>query len=122
MTRSEDRLHAGTEKVTAGKARLRKFVETEQQQITVPVTKEKTRLERESITDANRDSAMDGPQITEAQHEVTLTEERPIVSKENVPVEPVKLTKDVEQSEQTVTEQVRKERFDTEGVDSSPKR
>ena len=54
MTRSEEKLHVGTEKVTTGKARLRKYVETEQQQVTVPVTKEKVRLEREPITDANR--------------------------------------------------------------------
>lgn len=42
MTRSEEQLHAGTEQVTTGKARLRKYVETEQQQITVPVTKERS--------------------------------------------------------------------------------
>ena len=31
MTRSEEKLHVGTEKVTTGKARLRKYVETEEQ-------------------------------------------------------------------------------------------
>ncbi len=119
MTRSEEQLRAGTETVTTGKARQRKYVETEEQQITVPVTKEKVRLEREPVTDADRGEALDGPDISEAEHEVTLTEERPVVAKETVPVERVKLTKDVEQSEETVTEQVRKERFDVDGVEDT---
>ena len=117
MTRSEERLHAGTETVTAGKARLRKWVETEQQQVTVPVKKEKARLETEPITDANRGDGMSGPDLSEEEHEVTLTEERPVVAKETVPVERVRVTKDVETEDHQVTEDVRKERVDAEGVD-----
>ena len=45
----------------------------------MPVTKEKVRLEREPITDANRGDATAGPDISEEEHEVTLTEERPVV-------------------------------------------
>ena len=115
MTRSEEQVHAGTEKVTSGKARLRKWVETEDVDVKVPVTKEKARLVTEPITNANRDSALDGPDITEEEHEVTLTEERPVVAKETVPVERVKLTKDTEQTEEQVSEQVRKERIEAEG-------
>ena len=115
MTRSEEQVHAGTETVTAGKARLRKWVETEEQQVSVPVKKEKARLETEPITDANRGSALDGPAITEEEHEVTLTEERPVVAKEAVPVERVKLTKDTEQHDEQVSEEVRKERIAAEG-------
>ena len=122
MTRSEEQLHAGTEKVTTGKARLRKYVETEQQTINVPVTKEKVRLETEPITDANLGAATAGPDISEEEHEVTLTEERVVVAKETVPVERVKLTTEVEHGEETVTEEVRKERFETEGVETQPKR
>jgi uncharacterized protein (TIGR02271 family) len=114
MTRSEEQVHAGTEKVTAGKARLRKWVETEDVNVKVPVTKEKARLVTEPITDANRDSALDGPGISEEEHEVTLTEERPVVAKETVPVERVKLTKDTERTEEQVSEQVRKERIEAE--------
>jgi uncharacterized protein (TIGR02271 family) len=115
MTRSEEQVHAGTETVTAGKARLRKWVETEQVDVSVPVKKEKARLETEPITDANRDSALDGPDISEEEHEVTLTEERPVVAKETVPVERVRLTKDTEQHEEQVSEQVRKERVAADG-------
>ncbi len=46
---------------------------------------------------------------------MTLTEERPVVAKETVPVERVKLTKDTETSEETVSETVRKERIGTDG-------
>jgi uncharacterized protein (TIGR02271 family) len=121
MTRSEEQLHAGKETVTAGKARLRKWVETEEQNVSVPVKKEKARLETEPITDANRGSALDGPAISEEEHEVTLTEERPVVAKEAVPVERVRLTKDSEEHDEQVSEEVRKERIDAEGdVDNSP--
>jgi len=115
MTRSEERVRAGTENVTAGKARLRKWVETEEQQISVPVTKEKARLETEPITDANRGEALSGADISEEEHEITLNEERPVVAKETVPVERVKLTTDTETSEETVTESVRKERISADG-------
>jgi uncharacterized protein (TIGR02271 family) len=115
MTRSEERVRAGTEKVSAGQARLRKWVETEEQQISVPVTKEKAKLVTEPITDANRGDATSGADITEEEHEITLTEERPVVAKETVPVERVKLAKDVETSEETVSETVRKERIGADG-------
>jgi uncharacterized protein (TIGR02271 family) len=114
MTRSEERVRAGTERVETGKARLRKYVETEQQQVSVPVTKEKVRLETEPITDANRGDATSGPELSEQEHEVTLTEERPVVQKETVPVERVRLAKDVEQTEETVTADVAKERIETD--------
>ena len=68
----------------------------------------------EPITDPTRDTAMDGPEITEAVHEVTLTTERPVVAKETVPVERVRLAKDVVTEEQTVTETVRKEQIEVE--------
>jgi uncharacterized protein (TIGR02271 family) len=115
MTRSEERVHAGTETVEAGRARLRKYVTTEQQQVTVPVTREEVRVEREPITEANYDKAMDGPELSEEEHEVVLTEERPVVTTEAVPVERVRLAKDQVQDEQTVNVDVRKEQIEMEG-------
>jgi uncharacterized protein (TIGR02271 family) len=115
MARSEEQVRGGTETVTAGKARLRKWVETEEVNLKVPVTKEKARLETEPTTDANRDSAQDGPAISEGEHEVTLTEERPVVAKETVPVERVRLPKETVQDVDRVSEQVRKERIEAEG-------
>ena len=87
MTRSEEQLKVGTEKVATGKARLRKYVVTEEQSVTVPVTREEVRVEREPITEANAGKAMDGPAISEEEHEMTLTEERVVVEKEVVPVD-----------------------------------
>lgn len=116
MTRSEERLHVGTERVETGRARLRKYVVTENVQQTVPVRHEEVRIEREPISDANRDEAMRGPDITESEHEVTLTEERPVVAKETVPVERVRLAKETVTGEETVGDEVRKEQIDTEGV------
>jgi uncharacterized protein (TIGR02271 family) len=115
MTRSEERVRTGTEKVETGRARLRKWVETENVNVTVPVTKEKARLETEPITDANRGDALDGPDLSDEEHEVTLSEERPVVQKETVPVERVRLTKDVQQTEETVATEQRKERIAAEG-------
>ncbi len=117
MTRSEERVRAGTERVQTGRARLRKYVVTETQQVTVPVTHEEVRVEREPITDANRDAALAGPDLSEEEHEIVLTEERPVVTTEAVPVERVRLAKHAQQTEQTVTADVRKEHieFDAEG-------
>lgn len=116
MTRSEERLHVGTERETTGRARLRKYVTTENVTKTVPVQREEVRLEREPITDDNRGSALSGPDISEEEHEVVLHEERPVVQKEAVPVERVRLDKDVVHDDVTVNEEVRKEHIDADGV------
>ena len=99
MTRSEERLSVGTEAVETGRARLRKHVVTENVTRTVPVTHEEVRVEREPITEANAGDALDGPTLSEEEHEVTLHAERPVVDKETVPVERVRL------GTETVTEQ-----------------
>jgi uncharacterized protein (TIGR02271 family) len=116
MTRSEERLRVGTETRETGRVHLRKYVVTEMEQQTVPVRKEKVRLEREPITEENIDRAMSGPEISEEEHEVILHEERPVVATETVPVERVRLAKDTEVEEETVTGQVRKERIETDGL------
>jgi hypothetical protein len=74
-------------------------------------------IEREPITDANRDAALAGPDITESQHEVTLHAERPVVEKQTVPVERVRLDKETVTDEQTVGDEVRKEQIDTDTPD-----
>jgi uncharacterized protein (TIGR02271 family) len=115
MTRSEEEMHVGTERQPAGRARLRKYVVTENVEKTVPVQRETARVEREPITDENVDAAMSGPEITESEHEVTLHEEEPVVEKRTVPKERVRLEKDAETEERTVGGEVRKERIEPEG-------
>ena len=132
MTRSEEQLHVGTETRESGRARLRKYVVTEQETVTVPVQREEVRIEREPITDGNVDAATDGPAISEEEHEVTLHEEQVVTSKQAVPKERVRLDKDtvVEKrtvpkervrldketvtGEETVSDEVRKEQIETD--------
>jgi uncharacterized protein (TIGR02271 family) len=112
MTRSEERLTVGTEAVETGRARLRKHVVTENVTRTVPVSHEEVRIEREPITDANRGDALDGPALSEEEHEVTLHAERPVVAKETVPVERVRLDTQTVTEQQTVNEQVAHEEIE----------
>jgi uncharacterized protein (TIGR02271 family) len=94
MTRSEERLNVGTERQATGRARLRKYVTTENVTRTVPVQREEVRIEREPITEDNRAAATSGPALSDEEHEVTLHEERPVVEKETVPVGRVRLNTD----------------------------
>ena len=113
MTRSEERMHVGVERREAGRVRLRKYVVTEDEERTVPLRHEEVRVEREPITDENRDAALSGPEISEAEHEVVLHEERPVVETEAVPVERVRLTTEEHTEQETVRGQVRKERIES---------
>lgn len=122
MTRSEERLHVGTERVATGRARLRKYVVTEQQTVNVPVTREEMRLEREPITEGNIDDALDGPDISEEEQEVVLTEERPVVAKETVPVERVRLGTERVTDTERVDADVRREEIQLEDDPSSADR
>ncbi len=122
MTRSEERLNVGTAREQVGKARLRKYVVTENVTQTVPVSREEVRVEREPITDANVGRAMDGPAISEEEHEVVLHAERPVVEKEAVPVERVRLDKETVTEQETVTDQVRKEQIETDGGTTTDRR
>jgi uncharacterized protein (TIGR02271 family) len=115
MTRSEEEVRVGTAERERGRARLRKWVETEQVDETVPVKRETARVEREPITDENVDDATSGPEISEAEHEVTLHEEEAVVEKRAVPKERVRLEKDTETDEEQISETVRKERIVEEG-------
>lgn len=115
MTRSEEQLRVGTASQEAGRARLRKYVTTEQETVTVPVRKERAVIEREPVTDANVGSATDGPAISEEEHEVVLNEERVVVDKDVAPVERVRLGTETVTDEQTVSEEVRKEQIEVEG-------
>jgi uncharacterized protein (TIGR02271 family) len=114
MTRSEEELRVGTETRERGRARLRKYVTTEHVQQAVPVRRERVRVEREPITDANIDAAASGPDISEEEHEVVLREEEPVVEKRVVPRERVRLNKDTVTGEERVTEELHKERIDVD--------
>jgi len=118
MTRSEERLHVGTETTDAGRARLRKYIVAEQVTKTVPVSHDEVRITREPISDANVDDALSGGELTEEEHEVTLTADRVVTEKETVPVERVQLGTETVTEQQQVTEEVRHEEIELEGDDT----
>ena len=130
MTRSEERLVVGNDVVEIGRARLRKYVVTEEVQLTVTVRREELRLEREPIPTHDRSLVAD-PDVFGTDEgfvtpdggvifEVTLHEERPVVTTEIVPVERVRLNKVVETDHQTVSGAVRKERIEVQLPGQAP--
>lgn len=119
MTRSEEELRVGTRQREAGRARLRKYVVTENVTKTVPVSREEVRIEREPITDANRGDATDGPDISDEEHEVVLHEDEVVVDKQTVAKERVRMGKETVTEDQQVSEQVRKEQIATEGLEDA---
>jgi uncharacterized protein (TIGR02271 family) len=120
MTRSEEELRVGTTERETGRARLRKYVVTDQVEKTVPVRREEIRVEREPITDANAGDAMDWPAISEEEHEVVLHEEEVVVDKRAVPKERVRLDKTAVTEQREVTEGVRKEQVELIDADGEP--
>jgi uncharacterized protein (TIGR02271 family) len=94
-------------------------VVTDTEQVQVPVSHEEVRLEREPITEANRDAAYSGPAISEEEHEVTLRAERPVVETEAVPVERVRLGKETITDTETVSGEVRKEQVEVDNPTST---
>ncbi len=76
------------------------------------MTRETATIEREPITDGNVGNATSGPAFSEEEHEVTLDEERPVVEKEEVPVERVRVDTQTETEDVTIDEEVRKERIE----------
>jgi uncharacterized protein (TIGR02271 family) len=117
MTRSEEELTIGKTERESGRVRLRKYVVTDEVTETVPVKREEVRVEREPITDANAGDALDGPAISEEEHEVVLHEEEVVAEKRVVPKERIRLDKDVETDERTVSEDVRREEIELDDAD-----
>jgi stress response protein YsnF len=115
ITRSEEELRVGVAPREVGRARLRKYVVSEPVQEEVTTQREEVRLEREPVTDANVHRATRG-ELSEEEHEVTLSAEEPVVEKRVVPKERVRLDKDVVSEQETVSDEVRKEVVDEPDV------
>ncbi|MFH8564805.1 DUF2382 domain-containing protein [Streptomyces sp. NPDC017988] len=108
LVRSEERLRIGTEEQEVGHARLRKTVVNEDVTTSVPVSHEEVRVVREPIREGERVRG----DIGEAETEVTLHAERPVVSKETVPVERVHLETEKVTETREVSDTVRKEQIE----------
>jgi stress response protein YsnF len=128
MVRSEERLVVGTERVATTRARVVKYVVTEEVQITVPIRREEIRIEEvpidapdlpgESLLDDGRSGSDDTAGTTMGTavdgglpDEIILHTERPVVTVEVVPVERVRLRTEVVQGQETITEQVQREQI-----------
>ena len=138
MTRSEERLVVGTERVATSRARLVKYVVTEEVQITVPIRREEIRVEEVPLDAADPgpgESLLPADQLPSGEHlaagghrtgeydteghqpaeglpdEVVLHTERPVVSVEVVPVERVRLRIGTVAGQERITEQVQREQI-----------
>ena len=117
VTRTEEELRVGKRETEAGRARLRKWVETEPVSADVELERERARVTREPI-----DQPASGAEIGEQEVDVPLRAEEPVVQKEAVAKERIGLEKDVETERETVGGEVRKERVDVEGEDVKQRR
>ena len=117
MTRSEEELSLRKERRPRELVRLRKPVRTEPVLQTIPVQREEVVVEREPITDENRDLAMQGLDITENVHEGVLSDEEVIAEKRVEPKERIRLDKQTVTGEETVSDELRKEDIDVERED-----
>jgi stress response protein YsnF len=126
MTRGEEQLRVGTERVATTRARLVKYVVTEDVQITVPIRREEIRVEEVPLDTDDGDLSAEetlvpatGTTSDGLPDEIILHTERPVVTVEVVPVERVRLRTELVQGQETITEQVQREQI---VVDESPSR
>lgn len=113
VTLHEEKVEVGTERQQTGKARLRKYVVTDTEQVEVPVQREEVVLEREPAT------GRDAGRVGEEEVEVTLSEERPVINKETVATENVSLGKRTVEDTETVRTEVAHEEVDVDGVQNA---
>ncbi|SNC73651.1 conserved domain-containing protein [Kytococcus aerolatus] len=114
VTRHEERLNVGKERRETGAVRLKKYVVEEQETVSVPLERESIEIERREITDGQALGAFD---FLDDEFEITLVEEHPVVSKEVYAVEEIGLNKKVVTENREITESLRREKIDIEGLD-----
>ncbi|WP_285734286.1 PRC and DUF2382 domain-containing protein [Nocardiopsis sp. ATB16-24] len=118
MTRSEERVDIGVERRQTGRARLHKYVETERFDESVPLRHDELQVERRRIEDP--EAAREAEEMGESEEVFTLYEERPVVSKEQVPVEEVRVRKRDVTREEHVSGERRRERVELEDEEGEP--
>ncbi|MFI0896370.1 PRC and DUF2382 domain-containing protein [Streptomyces sp. NPDC020983] len=114
LTRSEEEMHVRVERHASGKAQLRKYVEVEEVEQTVPVRHEEVKVEREPISASEREALRSGREISEAERYVTLHEESPVVETEVVPKERVRMRVEEHVEQKKVRGRVRREKIETD--------
>ena len=114
VERHEEELRVGKVRRPSELVRLRKTVETEPVSTDVEVEREEARVVREPVSGTERAT---GQAFKDDVQEVRLEREEPVVDKDVVARERVRLEKDVQREQQPVEDEVRKERVDVERAD-----
>lgn len=116
MTRSEEQVDVGVERVETGRARLHKYVDDEDFEETVTLRHEELDIERRPVEEGEDFEA----DIAEDEEVFTLYEERVVVSKHQVPVERVHVRKRMVSHEERVQGTRQSERIELEDEEGSP--
>lgn len=116
---SEEQLDIGTEVRAAERVRVRKQVVTEEVTVTVELRREELVIERERIPRDELGAAGAEPFQPREDVVIVLHAEEPVVGRRVVPVERIKLRKDMVVEQATVTEPVRRERAAFENSDTT---
>ena len=111
ITVSEEQLVVDTAPRASERVRLRKRVVTEEVSVTIPLRREELVIEREPIAPGDAEAPPDA-QIVDADWDFVLLAEQPVIEKRIVPVEQIRLRKEVVVEEETISDEVRKERVD----------
>lgn len=109
IERREEEMRVGKRETARGRVRLHKWVETEPVEENVDLRRETAHVERQAV-----DRPAPGAQIGEEEAEMTLHEEEPVVEKETRTKEEVRLEREVEEHQETVRGEVRKERVEAD--------
>ncbi len=120
MTRSEEQLNVGVQVHPVTRAVLRKYIVTEEVTRTFTVRREEVRLEQIPVSDADMTVSASAA-FEPADYELVLHEERPVINTEIVPVERVRLRKEVVTEYIAVGDQLRKERIDLDRDERQPR-
>jgi uncharacterized protein (TIGR02271 family) len=120
VTRSEEELDVSTRRHEAGKVRLRKWVDTEHVERSVPVSRDEVRIEREPVTESG---PVRGDTLRDEVVEVPLMEEEVVTDKRVTPKERVRVEKDTVTEDQRVEADLRRERVEvTDETADRPRR
>lgn len=119
MTRSEEQVDIGVERVEIGRARLHRYVDTEDYDETVTLRREELEVERHPVDVSDEGEDLDVP-IGEDEQVFTLYEERSVVSKKQVPVERVHVRKRMVSHDEQVQGTRRSERIELEDEQGHP--
>ena len=116
MTRSEEQVDLGVERVETGRARLHKYVDNENFEETVTLRHEELDIERRPVEEGEDFEA----DIAEDEEVFTLYEERVVVAKHQVPVERVHVRKRMVSHEERVQGTRLSERIELEDEEGNP--